>query len=74
METNFEADSFRKGHKWSSRRLQGIEETVTVPDSECEKRYVYHEAINLMDDVDVDSDGESEMDDAMYMEMAFDET
>ena len=27
-----------------------------------------------MDDLDADSDGESEVDDAMYMEMAFDKT
>ena len=39
-----------------------------------EKEYVYHEAINLMDDLDADSYGESEVDDATYMEMAFDKT
>ena len=51
-----------------------IEDLPTVSDSECKKGYVYHEAIKLIDDLDADSDGKYEVDDAMYTEMAFDET
>ena len=50
-----------------------MEDLPIVTGSECQKGYVYHKAIELIDDKDVDSDSELEqVDDAMYMEMAYD--
>ena len=58
-----------------SKKLLVVEDLPTLTDLECAKGYLYHDAIDLVDNADVGSDGgEDEVDDALYMEMVFDET